>query len=395
MVTKPKILIVDDNPNNLYSFRMILSHLDVDIITVDSGEAALHQLLETPELSLILMDVQMPGMDGYETIELIRGLPQFMDIPILFVTAVYQSDDHAERGFRAGGTDYILKPVSATILKNKVNVFLKLHQQQQMITAANKALTQQINQRKKIEAALRHQTEELLRIHHELKEFLHIATHDLQEPVRIVHTYMQFIQQEYEDSLDLRGQEMMNYAALASSQMKQLIDGLRTYIQYGAGQISPVLVSSQQLVDEVLDDLDPHIQQAGAQITYSNLPLIYADPEQVKFLFRELLKNSLRFHGEQMPIVRITAVKLSTSWQFSFQDNGIGIHADHYERIFQIFQRLHTYNQHQGTGIGLSICRKIVAKHQGDIWVESELGLGTTIHFTLPTADSAADDDSS
>jgi PAS domain S-box-containing protein len=234
-----------------------------------------------------------------------------------------------------------------------------------------------ITERKMIENELR-------RSNAELEQFAYVASHDLQEPLRVVTGMVQLLEQRYKDRLDDRANEYIRYTVDAAGRMQALINDLLTYSRVGRRGNPPKPVSSQQALETALDNLQMTIRETGAIITYVELPTVRADQLQLTQLFQNLIGNALKFRGERTPEIQIKAKKLSDAWQFSVCDNGIGIEPQYFERIFLVFQRLHSRREYDGTGIGLALCKKIVERHDGRIWVESEPGLGSQFHFTLP-----------
>ncbi len=399
-----KLLIVDDNPNNLFSFEAALKSPGLEIMAAPSGVEALQILIAHPDISLILMDVQMPGMDGFETAELIRGQRMFKELPILFITAVYRSDDFARRSFDVGAFDYITKPVDSGVLKSKVQVFLTLQQQKLQLGEANAALQAEIIERKQAAAGLveanARATEmmaELERSNTELEQFAYVASHDLQEPLALVTSFLQLLQRRYKGQLDSEADEFIDFAVNNAARMKMLISDLLAYSQVGTHGREFEPIDADAALDQAVTNLQLTIEKSNAKITRDALPSVKGDFVQMTQLFQNLIGNALKFRNEKYPVVHISAKKNSkvlaqnseqaqtlADWTFSVQDNGIGLDSQYSERIFTIFQRLHTREEYSGTGIGLAICKKIVERHGGHMWVESEEGQGATFYFTLP-----------
>jgi light-regulated signal transduction histidine kinase (bacteriophytochrome) len=219
----------------------------------------------------------------------------------------------------------------------------------------------------------------------ELEQFVYIASHDLREPLRTTSSFVELLQKQYKGALDEKADKYLSYISQASDRMKVLINDLLDYSRIGTKkELQPV--DCNNVLEEVLSDLDTAIKEAGAQIITDTLPVINAYPTSIKQLFQNLVANGIKFRKKDVPPqIKIAVKKCSSNWHFSFTDNGIGIEEKHSERIFIIFQRLHTRTEYEGTGIGLAHCKKIVEMHGGRIWVESKAGEGSTFHFTLPT----------
>lgn len=224
----------------------------------------------------------------------------------------------------------------------------------------------------------------LRRSNDELRQFAYVASHDLQEPLRMVASFMQLIETRYADKLDDDAREFIGYAVTGATHMKELINALLAYSRVDRGDQNFEEFNAQVALDSALNTLSLQIADSGAVITHDELPRIKADQVQITQLFQNLVGNALKFRGQTPPEIHIGVERLSREWQFSVRDNGIGIAADSLERIFVIFQRLHTRDVYPGTGIGLAISKKVIERHGGRIWVESKLGEGATFYFTLP-----------
>jgi Amt family ammonium transporter len=230
-------------------------------------------------------------------------------------------------------------------------------------------------------------TLELARSNSDLQQFAYVASHDLQEPLRIVSSYAQLFEQRYKTQVDEKGQKWIFYMVDASKRMQRLIEDLLTYSRVGTKGKEPSRVDSRKCVQDALANLRLAIERNGAEVTHDAMPPVVADSLQLTQLFQNLVGNSLKYRDEQAPRVHIAARRDGTQCQFSVRDNGIGIDPRFHERIFGLFQRLHERGKYEGTGIGLAICKKIVERHGGTIWVDSNQDKGTTFHFTLPLAE--------
>lgn len=233
-------------------------------------------------------------------------------------------------------------------------------------------------------ASLRRNAEELKRSNEELEQFAYVASHDLQEPLRMTTSYLQLLERRYKDQLDQDAHEFIGYAVDGALRMKVLINDLLTLSRVGTRGKAFAPTDLNEIVQRVLLGLEHAITDAGAMIVVDALPTIRADATQLAQLLQNLIGNAMKFRGVAPPEVRIGAVRVERGWRFSVRDNGIGIDMRHAERVFTIFQRLHSREQYPGTGIGLAVCRKIVERHGGRIWVASELGQGTTMFFEIP-----------
>ena len=241
-----------------------------------------------------------------------------------------------------------------------------------------------ITERKRAEEALLAKEHDLQRSNAELEQFAYVASHDLQEPLRMVGSYTQLLARRYAGKLDQDADEFINFAVDGVSRMQLLINDLLTYSRVGRRGKEPQPTDSGIVLDRALQNLKLTIEDNKGSVTYDPLPIVMADDRQLEQLFQNLVGNAIKYHGDEPPRVHVSAERSNGWWTFAIKDNGIGIEPQYHERIFQVFQRLHTRKEYSGTGIGLAVCTKIVERHGGRIWVESEPGKGSAFMFTLP-----------
>jgi len=245
-----------------------------------------------------------------------------------------------------------------------------------------------VTARKAADQRLQATAAELARSNAELEQFAYVASHDLQEPLRMVASYTQLLARRYQGKLGDDADEFIGFAVDGARRMQELINDLLTYSRVGTQALQLQPVDTTQLVDQVVSDLTAAIREGRATVTQDDLPVVMGDPTQLRQLFQNLIANGIKFHRpDETPRVHVSATRDDGTWTFSVSDNGIGLEPQYLERIFVLFQRLHTRTDYPGTGIGLAICRKIVERHGGQIGVASSPGAGTTFTFTLPGAD--------
>ncbi len=375
-----KILLVDDNPANLLALESILADLGQELVKAHSGRQALRYLLNQ-DVAVILLDVNMPGMNGFETAELIRRRKRSEHVPIIFVSAIDQTQNHALKGYSLGAVDYLPTPATPEVLRSKVAVFIELFKKTQEVgrqEQALRALNAQLEQR------VAERTAELQRSNEELQQFAYVVSHDLQEPLRVVASYVQQLAERYQDKLEAEANELISYALDGAKRMQQLIVDLLAYsrIETTGQEFAPT--DCEGVLQRVLGDLRVAIEESGAEVTHDPLPQVMADNVQLGQGLQNLLGNAIKFRSQEPPRIHVSARQEGQQWVFSVRDNGIGINPRYAERIFGIFERLHPRTEYPGTGIGLAICKKIVERHGGQIWVESEPGKGAAFFFTLP-----------
>ena len=243
---------------------------------------------------------------------------------------------------------------------------------------------QDITERKQAEQELLERTEDLLRSNTELEKFAYIASHDLQEPLRMVTSYTQLLQRRYQGKLDSDADEFIAYAVEGAARMRILINELLAYSRVGTQGAPFALTALDGLLDDVLQGLEMTLSDAHAVVTRDPLPELWCDPTQIARVFQNLVVNAAKFHGTDPPKIHVGARREGDEWVFSVKDNGIGIDPAYFDRIFVIFQRLQSRAEYEGTGMGLAIGKRIVERHGGRIWVESRPGAGSTFFFTLP-----------
>jgi light-regulated signal transduction histidine kinase (bacteriophytochrome) len=246
-----------------------------------------------------------------------------------------------------------------------------------------------VTERKRAQAALQQTTEDLKRSNRDLEQFAYVASHDLQEPLRAVGGYVKLLEHRFSDKLDAKARGYIAGAFDGATRMERLIGDLLAFSRVATRGDAFLPADLEDALGQALRNLEAGIDSARATVVHDRLPSLSVDAGQVRQLFQNLIGNALKFHGEQPPKIHIGAQRQEGRWVFSVRDNGIGIEPQYYERIFQIFQRLHTRKDYPGTGIGLAICKKIVERHGGTIWVESQPGQGATFYFSIPAPPTA------
>ena len=302
----------------------------------------------------------------------------------------------AEKAFPASIQDGIWRGEAAFLHRDgheiPVSMVLLAHNsadgQVEYLSTISRDITERKRAAERLQALnqnLEKRSEELARSNADLKQFAYVASHDLQEPLRMVSSYLQLLEKRYEGKLDADADEFIAYAVDGATRMSRLIHDLLEYSRVGTRGKPFEATDCGEACDEALDNLKTAIEESGAEVTRDSLPTVLVDQQQLIQLFQNLLGNAIKFRGEEAPTVHISAEENHNQWKFSVRDNGIGIDPEYAERIFVIFQRLHGMSEYPGTGIGLAICKKIVERHGGKIWMESQPGKGSTFYFTLPS----------
>jgi signal transduction histidine kinase len=366
---KPQLraLLVEDNQLDAELVLRALRKSDFEVSAVIvQDEAAFVKALRTHCPEVVLADYNLPGWKGMEALNVLRR--HGLDIPMIVVSGAL-GDVTAVECIKQGATDYVLKDGLA-----------------RLPVVVRRAL------REKYERGLRHQAEkdlakkadELVRSNADLEQFAYIASHDLQEPLRMVAAYTQLLSERYQGKLDENADKFIGYAREGALRMQVLIQDLLAFSRVGRKDGAYTNLDCNEVLQEVRRTLAAAMQESGAVITSSNLPSVWADRTQMAQLFQNLIGNAIKFRGKEAPVISVQAKKENDDWLFSVKDNGIGIAPEFAENIFVVFQRLHARTEYPGNGIGLAICKKIVERYGGRIWVESEAGSGSTFKFTIP-----------
>jgi light-regulated signal transduction histidine kinase (bacteriophytochrome) len=246
------------------------------------------------------------------------------------------------------------------------------------------AIKQDVTERKRAQAELAQQAQRLARSNAELEQFAYVASHDLQEPLRMVASYTQLLAKRYRGKLDSDADEFIAYAVDGATRMQALINDLLAFSRIGRSGRRREPTDCSGVLGRVLTDLKVTIEESGAVVTHGTLPEVMGDAAQLQQVFQNLISNAIKVRGQEPPRIHVSCERSGDDWLFSVRDNGIGIDPQYADRIFVIFRRLHSKAEYPGTGIGLAICRRVVERHGGRIWLESEPGKGSTFFFTLP-----------
>ncbi|MCM0083177.1 ATP-binding protein [Geomonas sp. Red32] len=306
----------------------------------------------------------------------------------LFYPEESVADGHPERELAIAAAEGRYEEEAWRIRKDgsafMANVIITAIRDQDGALVGFSKVTRDITDRRDADDKLRATLVDLKRSNEELEQFAYIASHDLQEPLRMVSSYTQLLAQRYGDQLDDKAKKFIDYAVDGAVRMQRLINDLLAYSRVSRRTNAIEPVDARAALGEALRNLASAIEESGAVITSGHLPTVRADGTQLCQLFQNLVGNAVKFRGAEVPQIGIYAEELETAWRFCVKDNGIGIDPQYEEKVFVIFQRLHTRQEFPGTGIGLAICRRIVERHGGELWLESEPGKGSAFHFTLP-----------
>lgn len=392
----PKILIVDDKPENLLALESILHETEAEIIKANNGPEALKATLHH-EFALVIMDVKMPEIDGYELAELIRGRNKTRHLPIIFLSAVYSDEFHVFKGYKSGAVDFITKPFKQEILLDKVMIFLELdiqkRQLQELVVELknsntqlkmlNERLNHEVAERKQVEEQLQRYTSELQEANEELSQYAYVVSHDLKAPLRAIHNYAEFLREDLEGSLGDDQKAYLDGLNHAVQEANMLIEDILVLSRVGRQNIGFEPVEVGTFLRSLITSLD--LPDDVEVLMEDDWPTITTEPVLLRQIFQNLISNAVKFNT-------LSPKRIDLGWrlvedncyEFFVHDNGIGIDPGHQEKIFRVFERLHTKDEFEGTGIGLAIVKKAVGKLGGTVRVKSQLGEGSTFFVTLP-----------
>jgi hypothetical protein len=372
------ILMVDDSPDKLLAMESILQSLGQNLVKAHSGVEALRLLLKQ-EFAVILLDVNMPGMDGFETASMIRQRPSLEHIPILFVTALSTTDSDIFKGYSFGAVDYVLTPILPEILRTKVGVFVELSKQR-------RALQQQADALRKLNQDLTARADELTTANKELESFCYTIAHDLRAPLRAMEGLTAALVEDFGSNLDQLGHQSADRIRQSASRMDQMIQELLAYSRLSFVQIEVNPIRLDEVVKDAIAQIDYDLREKKArlQVKRSRYRVLGHQPMLVQVVCN-LLANAVKFCAEGItPEVIVREERQGDFVRVWVEDNGIGIAPEHCERIFRIFERLHDRDKYTGTGIGLAIVQKAVTRMGGKVGVESEPARGSRFWFELP-----------
>jgi light-regulated signal transduction histidine kinase (bacteriophytochrome) len=332
-------------------------------------EAAFERELRVHLPDVVLADYNLPQWQGMEALEVMQR--EGLDIPLILVSGAL-GDITAVECIKRGATDYVLKEGLARLPE-----------------AIRRALQEKslLRSRRLAEESLVRKVEELARSNAELEQFAYVASHDLQEPLRMVANYTQLLRERYRGRLDENADKYIGYASEGAVRMQTLIHDLLAFSLVSRKASTSGRVDCNSAMAEVVISMGPAIQESSALVTYEALPAVWAERSQITQLFQNLIGNAIKFRGKEAPEVSVRAEKQGSRWLFSVSDNGIGIDSEFATNVFAVFQRLHTRSEYPGNGIGLAICKSIVERCDGKIWVEPHAGAGSTFMFTLPSVE--------
>jgi signal transduction histidine kinase len=378
---RARLLVVDDEQANVRLLERMLARAGFTSVASTTDPRQVLPLYRSFDPDLILLDLGMPHLDGYGVMaELRQAVPEGTYLPILVLTAE-TSAEAKQRALSAGAKDFLLKPFDLTEVLLRIANLLETRRLHVELQRRNRLLEQRVSERT---AELERRADALEHSTADLAQFAHAAAHELAEPLRVVAHHIQLLERRHAAPLGDDARREIDLALAGVAKMNSLLADLLAYSQAATAQPSQVPVACDAVVAAALARLDAAISRTGTTVTVDPLPVVLGDPAHLAQVFEQLLHNAIKFHGGTPPRVHVSAERSGTQWQLSVADDGIGIAPRHAERIFTLFQRLHHSNEYDGNGVGLGLCRRLVAHHGGRIWVEPNPGGGSVFRFTMP-----------
>jgi two-component system, sensor histidine kinase and response regulator len=392
-----KILLVDDQADNLLSAGAVLECLGQEVVKAESGREALRHLLEE-DFAVIVLDVMMPEMDGFETAALIRQRDRSRHTPIIFLTALGRSEEHIRRGYTLGAVDYLAKPFVPEILRAKVSVFVELHRKSGLLAHQSKLLERQNSElqeaiqrsrraEEEIKALNRHlerRIAELNDLNREMETFSYTVSHDLRGPLSRIAGFSKALIESHGDRLDNQGRLYLDRIETATHRMNDLVEDLLNFSRLTRLQINEQNVDLSGIVRALCADLGARDPQRSVEFVIPDGIRAWGDPTLLRAALLNLLENSWKFTRKHASTrIEFGVAETPHGRAYFLRDDGAGFDMSQAGRLFNPFQRLHKDSEFEGTGIGLATVDRIVRRHGGRIWAEAEVERGAAFYFTL------------
>jgi two-component system sensor histidine kinase/response regulator len=367
------ILLVDDDPTKRFALKTVLAPLGEDVVEASSGADALRQLLRR-EFAVVLLDVRMPAMDGFETAQLIRQRPRSELTPIIFVTALDQGETNTGRGYELGAVDFVFAPVVPAILRAKVGVFVELYRAQQELR----------RYRTQLENLVQERTTALTAINRELEAFSYLVSNDLRAPLQAFDSLSEALLADYGGKLDSGATDYLQRMRRASQRMGAIFDGLQSLFRVTGGEIHREKVDVSAMAAEIFEEQQASSPDRHVTVTIGPNLTVSGDARLVRILLGNLISNAWKFSGSRSDAaIEVGGELVDGQTRLFVRDNGVGFDMIQAHKLFGAFQRLHSQSEFPGMGIGLATVRRIVNRHGGRSWAEGAVGEGATFYFVL------------
>jgi signal transduction histidine kinase len=377
------ILLVDDQPANLVALEAMLQGLGQNLIRAESGREALKWLL-THDFAVILLDVKMPEMDGFETATLIRQRDKSRHTPILFLTAADKSQNHAVRGYAVGAVDYMVKPVVPEFVRSKVAVFVELAKKSELLRRQTQLLAESEQAARELAETRAELVQDLEHKNRELESFSYAVSHDLRAPLRRIDSFSRAILESQAEKLDESGRRYLERVREASQQMSELIDDVLYLSRVTRADLREQEVDLSGLVGMILSRLQEGEPGRKVEVKVRPGVVVTGDGQLLRIALENLLENAWKFTSKQSESrIEFGVTQAAGEPTYFVRDNGAGFDMTYADRLFGPFQRLHAQGEFPGSGIGLATVQRIIHRHGGRVWAEGLIGQGATFQFTL------------
>jgi two-component system, sensor histidine kinase and response regulator len=377
------ILLVDDQPANLIALEAMLQGLGQNLIKAGSGREALKWLL-TNDVAVVLLDVKMPEMDGFETATLIRERDKSRHTPIIFLTAADQSQTQAVRGYAVGAVDYLVKPVVPEFVRSKVAVFVELAKKNELLRRQTELLRTSEQEARELAETRAELVRDLEHKNRELESFSYAVSHDLRAPLRRIESFSRAVQDSQGERLDQDGRRYLDRVREASQQMSQLIDDVLYLARVTRAEMREQEVDLSGLVTLLVDRMRE--AEPGRQVELKVRPglTVLGDGQLLRIAVENMLENAWKFTAKTASArIEFGLANVAGEPSYFVRDNGAGFDMAYVDRLFGPFQRLHLATEFPGTGIGLATVQRIIHRHGGQVWADGLPGQGATFHFTI------------
>jgi len=351
----PEVLLVDDSPEDIEAAVSLFNDNQYRVRIATKGSTALRYIQQHPP-DIILLDIYMPEMNGFQICQKIKGYPQFAKIPIIFLTSS-GDEESIKRGFELGAQDYVVKPFNLSELLARVNTHIKL----------------------------KRQAESLIEAYEELDSFCYTIAHDLKAPLLSINKLIEYLFADYADKLNGDGNELLAHINDKSTEVLSIIDHLLDFSRMCEMPLKSEEINLEQLFFEVFNELKETQKHRQIELIIGRLPNIYGDPVMIKLMIANVLSNAIKYTVKRdLAIIETSCLENSDEYIISVKDNGIGFDMRYASRLFKMFQRLHSQNEFEGSGVGLAICQRILKRHGGRAWLVGDPDKGATFYFSFP-----------
>jgi two-component system sensor histidine kinase/response regulator len=377
------ILIIDDKEANVYALEKLLEKSNRTFLRALDGKTGLQLVLEN-QVDLIFLDVQMPEMDGFEVAQILQSNKRTRDIPVIFASAEKKERSSIMKAFEEGAVDYLSKPLDPELTKAKVNVLLKIQLQKRELIEKNLSLEKADTQIKQLNNDLKKNLVELEALNKEMESFSYSVSHDLRAPLRALDGYSKILSEDHSGKLDDDGRRIVGIIRQNANRMNSLIDDLLAFSKIGKKEVQKSPVDMNALVETIVQEVTSTFGHTP-EIKKNVLAEASADRSLLAQVWINLLSNAIKYSSKKdNPVIEIGSEVKQDETVYYVRDNGAGFNMEYAGKLFGVFQRLHRTVDFEGTGVGLAIVQRIIAKHGGRVWAEGKINEGAIFYFSLP-----------